>query len=155
MQRARIFMAVTVTCGVCGMENAGDAQVCERCGVSLVKQGVLLVGDFELRVSSENRGSFQLNTPQEEGYIIGRTDEASDFKPDIDLASYGGREQGVSRRHAALVRYRGALHILDLNSVNGTFLNGKRLLADTPYPLSAGDSLKLGNMNLAVVPTKK
>jgi hypothetical protein len=146
---------MTVTCGVCGMDNPAQAEVCQRCGVALVRHGVLLVDDFVLRVSSDGRGSFRLEAPQDEGYIIGRTDEASDFKPDIDLAAYGGREQGVSRRHAAFVRYRGAIHILDLNSVNGTFLNGKKLTPETPYPLNAGDSLKLGNMNLAVMPTKK
>jgi pSer/pThr/pTyr-binding forkhead associated (FHA) protein len=49
-----------------------------------------------------------------------------------------------------LVRYRGALHVIDLSSVNGTFLNGKRLLPDVPYPVNSGDQLSLANLNLII-----
>lgn len=142
-------------CSVCGFENPVDARVCQRCGVALTRSGAALTGKFEIRLSSEARVAFPLEPPDTEGYILGRTDEASDYLPDIDLAQYGAREQGVSRRHAALVLYRGALHIVDLSSVNGTYLNGKRLLPETPYPLSMGDALKLGNMSLALSPTSR
>src|SRR5688572_5995544 len=139
---------MTVICNVCGLQNPDDEQVCQRCGLALVRSGVSLVGDFELRMQGAEQAVFQLQAPLSEGYIVGRTDESSDFTPDIDLATLGGREHGVSRRHAALVRYRGTTHILDLNSVNGTFLNGKRLIPDTPYPMNEGDDLKFGNLSL-------
>lgn len=145
---------MTLRCSVCGTDNPDEEQVCLHCGAALVRSGVSLVGDFEIRVCDVDHAVFRLASLQGEGYVIGRTDETSDYAPDIDLAEHGGREQGVSRRHAALVRYRGTIHIVDLNSVNGTYLNGRRLQPDMPYPLNAGDSLKLGNMNLALAHTK-
>ena len=143
------------TCGVCGFENPGDADVCQRCGVALTRSELALSGNFEIRITNEARATFTLEAPNTEGYVLGRTDEGSDYMPDIDLATYSGREQGVSRRHAALVRYRGTIHIVDLNSVNGTFLNGKRLLPETPYPLNVGDSLKLGNLSLSLTHARR
>jgi NMD protein affecting ribosome stability and mRNA decay len=141
---------MTIHCSVCGHQNPVDEQVCEECGAALVRSGVSLVGDFEIRLCDAEQVLFRLEAPYGEGYVIGRTDEASDYTPDVDLAEYGAREQGVSRRHAALVRYRGTIHIVDLNSVNGTFLNGRRLTPEIAYPLNVGDALRIGNMNLAV-----
>lgn len=142
-------------CSICGSENPDGELICLRCGVALVRTGFVLDGDFDIRLYGDDRASVHIQSPQSEGYILGRTDDASDYLPDIDLALFGGREYGVSRRHAALVRYRGRIHILDLNSVNGTYLNGRRLIPDTPYPLSVGDALKLGNMNLVISHTDK
>ncbi len=146
---------MSLRCGVCGFENPNDVDVCQRCGVALVQSGIALTGEFDIRLAGEGRSLFRLLAPATEGYVIGRTDEASDYLPDIDLAQDGGRENGVSRRHAALVLYRGTIHVVDLNSVNGTFLNGKRLLPETPYAVNVGDALKLGNMNLALTHTRK
>ncbi len=85
-----------------------------------------------------------------DGAIIGRSDSKSTYQPDVDLADMQAFEYGVSRRHAAFVRYQDRLHILDLGSINGTFLNGRRLLQETPYPLHPGDKLILGELLLTV-----
>ena len=107
---------------------------------------------FEL--CCEDQIIYQFDTPTVQGYVLGRSDENSEFVPDVDLANLGARERGVSRRHAALVRYQGSLHIIDLNSVNGTFLNGARILADNPHPLTGGEELRIGNLNLRLVNSK-
>lgn len=88
--------------------------------------------------------------PDTEGYIVGRMDDASDFQPDINLTPYEAREHGVSRRHVAIVAFRGQPHIVDLNSVNGTYLNDKRLLPDTPYPITQTDELRFGTLTLSL-----
>ncbi len=50
----------------------------------------------------------------------------------------------VSRYHAQ-IRCQGAhCQITDLNSLNGTFLNGEQLRPNVPYPLQPGDRLRLG-----------
>jgi pSer/pThr/pTyr-binding forkhead associated (FHA) protein len=95
--------------------------------------------------------AFQFDAPGVEGYVIGRTDEVSALIPDIDLTNAGGRARGISRRHAALVRYHGATHLLDLHSVNGTYLNGKRLQPDVPHPLNSGDELRFGTLDLRII----
>lgn len=141
---------MAIRCSVCNKENTDDAAVCVRCGVALVKTGIPLRGTIELHVIGMEREVIRLDAPMAEGYILGRSDESSDYLPDIDLARFDARQHGVSRRHAALVRFRNTINVIDLNSVNGTYLNGKKLLPDTPYPLSSGDSLKLGTFGLMV-----
>ncbi|GAB1420509.1 hypothetical protein MASR2M15_06090 [Anaerolineales bacterium] len=86
--------------------------------------------------------------PGSEGYVIGRSDDTSTYIPDIDLMAWDARRLGVSRRHAVLVRYQGQVHVVDLNSVNGTFINKRRIPADIPIPFKSGDRLSLGKMVL-------
>lgn len=86
-----------------------------------------------------------------DGFVLGRSDSRSSFIPDIDLADFKALEKGVSRRHAVIIHYQEKPHILDLNSINGTFLNGKRLKPDNPYMISTGDQLGLGDLLLNIV----
>ncbi len=81
---------------------------------------------------------------------MGRSDATVHFTPDIDFAAYASREKGVSRRHAALVNYHDAPHVIDLSSVNGTFLNGKRLPPDQPFPLEQVNRLRLGTLDIII-----
>jgi pSer/pThr/pTyr-binding forkhead associated (FHA) protein len=74
--------------------------------------------------------------------------------PDVDLNLFEARDKGVSRRHCALVQYQGVLHVVDLGSVNGTFVNGTRLTAETPYPINPGDELRLGTLDLILLKHK-
>lgn len=54
----------------------------------------------------------------------------------------------VSRHHAQITCLEGRYLVLDLNSVNGTYYNGRRLAVGQPQPLYDGDSLKLGNTEI-------
>ena len=105
---------------------------------------------YSIRVSGSDRAIVLIEAPATEGYVIGRSDEASNYIPDIDLASFDAREKGVSRRHAALVRFEGKTHVIDLNSVNGTYLDGKRLSPDVPHPLRTSSELRLGTLSLTI-----
>jgi hypothetical protein len=78
--------------------------------------------------------------------IIGRLDMEGGEAVDIDLSPYGGRERGVSRRHMVLYRTRYTVSLADLNSTNGTYLNGVRLIPHQPRLLREGDEVRLGNM---------
>src|SRR5688572_16413453 len=44
----------------------------------------------------------------------------------INLETYAAAEKGVSRQHASLTPIAKTVMLTDLNSVNGTFLNGHR-----------------------------
>lgn len=118
---------------------------------STSRPGIPALGSFEIVVDSH---VFRIDAPAVEGYTIGRSDGNSSYRPDIDLSGCKALEKGVSRRHAALVRYQGLIHILDLNSVNGTFLNGERLQSDVAYPLHPDDDLRLGTLNVAFIKAK-
>jgi hypothetical protein len=103
-----------------------------------------------IRFADDDRSSFHIDAPGSEGYVLGRADEALQYTPDIDLSAYDSRDKGVSRRHAALVSYQGVPHIIDLFSANGTYLNGKRLPPDQPFPLAQFNQLRLGTLNVII-----
>ena len=103
-----------------------------------------------IRFADDSRAGFLLDTSAVEGYVIGRSDEAVNYVPDIDLAAYDSRDKGVSRRHAALVSYQGTLHVIDLFSANGTYLNGKLLPPDQPFPLGQFNEVRLGTLDMII-----
>lgn len=106
---------------------------------------------FEIHVGGGCPAVFHLAALDSGGYVLGRSGTGSDYVPDVDFAQCDAHQHGVSRRHAALVSLNDALHLLDLDSVNGTFVNGKRLRPDAPQPLCAGDTLALGTLNFILI----
>lgn len=56
----------------------------------------------------------------------------------------------VSRRHARFSALNGAVCVEDLNSGNGTTLNGTRCAPFEPTAIQAGDTVKVGNTTLRV-----
>jgi pSer/pThr/pTyr-binding forkhead associated (FHA) protein len=55
-------------------------------------------------------------------------------------------DHSVSRRHAIFVRRAGAMKVLDDRSLNGTFVNGRRI---DEAELADGDVITLGSVVLA------
>lgn len=84
-----------------------------------------------------------------ESMVIGRGGKG-DNPPDIDLERYNGYYLGVSRRHAVVSALNSRVSIRDLNSSNGTFLNGQKLEPNKEYHLRHGDHLSLGKLALQV-----
>lgn len=82
--------------------------------------------------------------------VIGRSDPSGTEPPDIDLLPYEAVEKGVSRHHACIVWQNGALHLVDEDSANGTFVNGEQLVPRQPRILHNGDLLVLGTLMLRV-----
>ena len=56
----------------------------------------------------------------------------------------------VSRRHARILKREGTVVVEDLGSINGTFINGKRLAPYLPEALHDGDQLQLGKLLIEV-----
>ncbi|MCS6909285.1 MAG: FHA domain-containing protein [Anaerolineales bacterium] len=82
-------------------------------------------------------------------YVIGREGLENEL-PDVNLSAYGGREKGVSRKHALLRVDRRQLLLIDLGSSNGTWLNGTQLTANEPVRLESGDEIRLGKFPLRI-----
>lgn len=83
--------------------------------------------------------------------VVGRSANGS-LAPDVDLANANGADLGVSRIHLA-VRYEADannVHIYDLGSANGSYVNGQRLQPRELRVLRSGDELRLGRLVLRV-----
>jgi pSer/pThr/pTyr-binding forkhead associated (FHA) protein len=102
---------------------------------------------IRLNVGDKKR---ELEIPLNKAIHMGRLDPASDVFPEIDLSDDGGLEKGVSRRHARILKREGTVVVEDLGSINGTFINGKRLAPYLPEVLNDGDSLQLGRLLIDV-----
>ncbi|MFC1959551.1 FHA domain-containing protein [Chloroflexota bacterium] len=81
---------------------------------------------------------------------IGRSDPVADFQPDLDLAPYGGQENGVSRRHMIIAQNNKNLYVQDLGTTNGSRINGNQLDPNEHYRLRDGDELELGRIRVVV-----
>jgi pSer/pThr/pTyr-binding forkhead associated (FHA) protein len=81
---------------------------------------------------------------------MGRVDPTANVFPEIDLTEDDGLDKGVSRCHARILKQENKVFIEDLGSINGTFINGKKLVSHLPEALSNGDILHLGKLPLEV-----
>jgi pSer/pThr/pTyr-binding forkhead associated (FHA) protein len=81
---------------------------------------------------------------------LGRLDPASDIIPEVDLSEDGGSQKGVSRRHARILKRGRTVMLEDLGSINGTFINGKRLAPYLAEALYDGDQVQLGTLLIEI-----
>jgi CRP-like cAMP-binding protein len=80
--------------------------------------------------------------------LIGRFDPVTDLRPDVDLTQFD-LKRSVSRRHARINRTpEGYVITEEVGALNGSFLNGTRLVTGRPQPLAEGDEISLGMVKL-------
>ncbi len=99
------------------------------------------------KLSDESRYSFSVSNPkasfiysiEKEQIVIGRVDA------DISLD-----DPRVSRKHALIERYKYQFYIRDLDSKNGTFINGNRIIEGK---LNPNDVISIGITNLTFLKT--
>jgi hypothetical protein len=79
------------------------------------------------------------------GLDVGRTFPLAEEKTDIGRGTqvdFRLRDRAVSRAHVRILRKGAQFTLLDLNSPNGAYLNGRRV--KRPEPLTDGDVIELG-----------
>ncbi|MBQ8318332.1 MAG: type VII secretion protein EssC [Lachnospiraceae bacterium] len=83
-----------------------------------------------------------------DNFIVGKSANNSDFVLDTSSA--------ISRSHCRFVKYKDDKYCIeDLDSKNGTYLNGYQLQSGQLYEISEGDKLKLADIELDVAYEKK
>ena len=145
-------------CPECGFVNAEGANYCQKCGAflgdvanegdttvayQLDETGELKPVDLEpvvaegaaLVIRSGGGRSGESFAVAGERMTIGRSPDAEVFLDDVT----------VSRNHALLVRRRDGLYIDDLGSLNGTYVNRRRIES---HKLVDGDELQIGKYKL-------
>jgi pSer/pThr/pTyr-binding forkhead associated (FHA) protein len=81
---------------------------------------------------------------------IGRVDPTSAIFPEVDLTDEGVLSKSVSRRHARILKRENSVLLEDLGSINGTFINGKKLDPYMAEVLSDGDVLQVGKIPIEI-----
>lgn len=81
--------------------------------------------------------------------VLGRKTEG-EKKPIVDLTYPNGYAMGVSRHHAIIRSNDKGYSIMDMNSSNGTWLDGKILSPAESYDLPSGATVQLGRLKLVV-----
>lgn len=71
---------------------------------------------------------------------------------DVDLTNYDGVRYGISRQHLEIIPKQDVQRLLvkDLDTENGSHINGQPMSAGHLYMLQDGDKLKLGAMHITV-----
>lgn len=95
---------------------------------------VLLGADDQ---STESRLKINGNSliRSDNGQLIGRSAQHADYVLNLET---------VSRKHLRIVIRDEKIYVEDLNSANGTAINGTALTAGQEYELNSGDALKIG-----------
>ncbi len=152
-------------CVHCGNENQEGTIYCERCGVAQVPMPLTtrqLSIDEADRLTTSTLGPDGVLILQvgaeptpimiriKKEVVLGRVTDFSEGVTYINLTPHGADECGVSRRHARLMRDNNALYLMDLNSTNGTRLNGEPLPASAERRVQDGDELMLGRLKLYI-----
>ncbi len=141
-------------CGRCFARNYAGETFCKMCGEPLPDEVESLDQSATRRLEApairgcvtihvEDGGEVELPVDSDV-VMVGRASLSDGVYPEIDLAPFDHGNY-VSRRHAFIVRRHGCFIIEDLESTNGTSLNGaQRLVPHAPTPLRHGDKIMFG-----------
>jgi hypothetical protein len=89
--------------------------------------------------------------PEGKDILIGRNHRSNIMQPDLDLALYEAEDAGMSRLHAALKHERNGWWLIDMDSSNGTWVNGERLAPFVPCLLDKSCHVFLGKLEIAIM----
>lgn len=84
-------------------------------------------------------------------YLLGRFTQGKPHGNYIDLAPFAAADRGVSRIHAQIHMEDGYLYITDMDSTNGTYVDGIQLQAHQPHQLRQGSNIILGRMHMQLM----
>lgn len=84
-------------------------------------------------------------------WILGRFDKDPSHPDQVDLSPYSALDLGISRFHVELQIEDNQLFVIDLNSTNGSYLNGEPLIPKQRALVRNGDELLLGRLAIQVL----
>jgi hypothetical protein len=150
---------VALHCPECGFTNGEGASYCQRCGAFLAQPEAAAPTTATYRIGETGElEEIELEDVVAGGAALviraggGRAGES--FALEGDRLAIGRRPESdiflddvtVSRDHAVLVRRSGEYHLDDCGSLNGTYVNRRRIES---HKLTDGDELQIGKYKLA------
>ena len=138
-----------IYCSECGFQSPESAKYCARCGALLVRD---TTGETTMSLGPDDLEPPEIDSPAlvvrsgggragesfeaiGERALIGRSPECDIFLDDVT----------VSRRHAELRREGSVFTIRDLGSLNGTFVNRRRIESSV---LEDDDEVQIGKYRM-------
>ena len=156
-----------LACPTCGKKNRSNAIFCYSCGLMLdistqfgtrrftdrLNLDAKHFGDDSILVLQVADSEYEYEVcPQTGTLLVGRITADSNLVPNIDLSEADAESQGVSRLHMA-IEYdpdEAIIRVRDLSSMNGTYINERKLIAKEDTVLHDRDEIKLGRLVLRV-----
>ncbi len=146
-------------CPTCGVGNAEDSVFCRRCGSRLVpvdlNETTITYAPAE-REEADADFTYREGSPAGTMLLIrsGGGREGETITLDTDVLTIGRSPHSdiflddvtVSRHHARVIRDESGFLVEDLNSLNGTYVNRKRI---ERHRLTEDDELQIGKFKLA------
>jgi pSer/pThr/pTyr-binding forkhead associated (FHA) protein len=146
-----------IYCPECGFQNPEAANYCAKCGALLVRDADGADTTMTFTPEDETDDGLSLEEIRTKGPALvvrsggGRAGET--FQAESERTTIGRSpdcgifldDVTVSRRHAILLRRDGSFVIEDQGSLNGTFVNRKRVES---AQLEDGDELQIGKYRL-------
>lgn len=142
-------------CPTCEHLNEANANFCSRCGSPMGTVEAEATSTLTpIEVDSEEEAQLKELAPGEACLIVRRGPAAgAKFSLDKDTVTVGRHRESdiflnditVSRRHAEVRRDGQAYNVVDLGSLNGTYVNRGRVDSS---PLTSGDELQIGKFRL-------
>jgi hypothetical protein len=98
-----------------------------------------MLGDVSIPIRLDIAGDVVLGVADDETYC-----------PDLDLSAYGADQKGVSRHHVLIRPTQRHLYLIDLNSINGTWVNGVSVSSITAQQVRNQDVITLGGLSFVI-----
>jgi uncharacterized OB-fold protein len=150
-----------VFCNQCGHRNPPGSNFCSSCGAALnlteIEDTTMthVVTPAEERERDEDLTVSLDELPGGVALLVVRKgpNEGSKYMLDAEVTRAGRHPESdifldditVSRRHAEVIRRADGYHVLDVGSLNGTYVNRDRV---EDAKLSNGDELQIGRFKL-------
>ena len=164
-----------IVCPNCKHSNMAGSMFCMECGAQLAGADILTTQNMDTgqgqetapqKIPSSQPAAVALNTwitlhlmdtgqviplNDRSEFTLGRISDGQPIMPDIDLSPYQAYAHGVSRLHAVIKQASHHVLVMDLGSVNGTYVNGKRLNPNVEQTVNNGDIISLGKLKMQVL----
>jgi pSer/pThr/pTyr-binding forkhead associated (FHA) protein len=150
-----------VFCNQCGHRNPPGSNFCSSCGAALnLTSGDDTTMTITVTSAEEREADEDLKVSPDElregaALLVVRKgpNEGSKYMLDAEVTRAGRHPDSdifldditVSRRHAEIVRRSDGFHVLDVGSLNGTYVNRDRV---EEAKLANGDELQIGKFKL-------
>ena len=148
-----------MVCARCGHANQPEARFCSSCGASLevpVDESTLTLLAVEAAGVEDELAAYLEGLPPGVGLLVVRhgPNVGSSFRLDAEHTNVGRHPDSeifldditVSRRHAEVRRLAEGYEVVDVGSLNGTYLNRERV---EEGELRNGDEIQIGKYKLA------